>query len=68
MEVKDRVAELLRKNNLSFTPEDVRRVVETYDLELDDKNAFAQEVVAEGLERTVGIIHAFFETGRGNIL
>ncbi len=62
MEVKGRVVELLRKNNLSFTPEDVRWVVETYDLEVEDKDAFAQEVVAEGLERTVGIIRTFFET------
>jgi len=62
VKIKDRAVELLRKNNLSFTPEDVLWVIETYDLGVEDKKAFAQEVVAEGLQRTVNIVQTFFET------
>jgi len=62
VEAKDRVIRLLRKNNRFFTPEDVWWVIETYNLEVGEKEVFAHEVVAEGLECTTNALHAFFES------
>ncbi len=62
MKVKDRVIQLLRKNDLFFTPEDVRWVIETYNLKVEDRDAFAHEVISEALERTVGTLYAFYES------
>jgi hypothetical protein len=64
MKVKDRVIRLLEKNLLPFTPEEVRWVIETYGLAVEDEKALAQEVMAEGLERSIGTLHAFFESVR----
>jgi hypothetical protein len=62
MKAKDKVIKLLRKNDLFFVPEHVRWVIETYNLEAEDKETLIQEVLTEGLERTVNIVHTFFET------
>jgi len=64
MEAKDKVIGLLEKNLLPFAPEEVRWVIEAYGLEVEDEEVLAQEVVAEGLKRTVSALHAFLESVR----
>ncbi len=65
MRAKDKVIGLLEKNLLPFVPEEVRWVIETYYLEVEDEETLAREVVAEGLERSVSALHAFLEGVRG---
>lgn len=62
MQVKERIAQLLRKNDLSFTSEDVQWVIEAYNLEVENKETFAHKVATEGVERTVSALQALFES------
>ncbi len=56
------LAELLRREGLPLTPEEVRWAVETYDLKVDeDLDRLAQEVVREGAEWTTKALRGFWE-------
>ncbi len=61
MEARE-LAELLRREGLLSTPEEVRWAVEAYGLKVDeDLDRLAQEVVREGAEWTMKALQAFWE-------
>jgi hypothetical protein len=56
------LAELLRREGLPLTPEEVRWAVEAYDLRVgEDLDRLAQEVVREGVEWTMKTLQGFWE-------
>ncbi len=56
------LAELLRREGLPLTPEEVRWAVETYDLKVgEDLDRLAQEVMREGAEWTMKALQGFWE-------